>query len=49
MPRNLQDRLMNWGYAVCDAALRAHVDKALQAKLGVTITPPLRFPFSAEY
>jgi NTE family protein len=49
MPRNLQDRLMNWGYAVCDAAMRAHVDTALQAKLGVTITPPLRFPFSAEY
>lgn len=49
MPRNLQDRLMNWGYAVCDAALRAHVDPALQAKLGVTITPPVNFPFSGEY
>lgn len=49
MPRDLQDRLMNWGYAVCDAALRAHVDKALQVKLGVTIAPPVRFPFSQEY
>jgi NTE family protein len=25
-----QERLINWGYAVCDAALRAHVDPALQ-------------------
>jgi NTE family protein len=49
MPRNLQDRLMNWGYAVCDAALRAHIDKALQARLGVTIVPPVRFPFPGEY
>jgi NTE family protein len=36
MPSNLQDRLMNWGYAVCDTALRAHIDSSLQAKLGVT-------------
>jgi len=26
----LQERLINWGYAVCDAALRAHVDPALR-------------------
>jgi NTE family protein len=25
-----QERLINWGYAVCDAALRAHVDPSLQ-------------------
>jgi NTE family protein len=24
-----QERLINWGYAVCDAALRAHVNPAL--------------------
>lgn len=24
-----QERLMNWGYAVCDAAMRKHVDGAL--------------------
>jgi NTE family protein len=23
MPRDVQNRLMNWGYAICDAALRA--------------------------
>lgn len=49
MPRNVQDRLMNWGYAICDAALRAHIDAALQTKLGVTITPPTTFPFAGEY
>ena len=29
MPGRLQERLINWGYAVCDAALRAHVDTNL--------------------
>ena len=26
----LQERLINWGYAVCDAALRRHVDPGLR-------------------
>lgn len=26
---DLQERLINWGYAVCDAALRKHVDAAI--------------------
>lgn len=30
MDSNLQERLINWGYAVCDAALRKHVDKELK-------------------
>jgi NTE family protein len=29
MDRSLQERLINWGYAVCDAALRRHVDAAI--------------------
>ena len=29
MPPELQERLINWGYAVTDAALRAHVDTSL--------------------
>jgi NTE family protein len=33
----LQERLINWGYAVCDAAMRAHVDPALPA--------PSAFPY----
>jgi NTE family protein len=49
MPRDVQDRLMNWGYAICDAALRAHIDAALQAKLGVDITAPPGFPFAGGY
>jgi NTE family protein len=29
-----QERLINWGYAVCDAAMRKHVDVALPAPAG---------------
>jgi len=28
MPADVQNHLMNWGYAVCDAALREHIDAA---------------------
>jgi len=35
-----QMRLINWGYAVCDAAMRKHVDPALAA--------PATFPYPAE-
>ena len=35
-----QERLINWGFAVCDAALRAHVDD--------TITPAKRFPYPSR-
>jgi NTE family protein len=31
MDSRLQNRLMNWGYAVCDAALRAYYDQTLPA------------------
>ena len=34
---NVQKRLINWGYAVCDAALRKHVDPGL--------AKPLDFPY----
>jgi NTE family protein len=33
----LQERLINWGYAVCDAALRKHVDTGLSV--------PVDFPY----
>ena len=49
MPRGLQDRLMNWGYAICDAALRAHIDSGLQAKLGIEVTETNNFPFPGVY
>lgn len=38
MENDLQERLINWGYAVCDAALRKHVDQDL--RMGA-------FPYSA--
>ena len=49
MPRDVQNRLMNWGYAVCDAALRAHISPELQQKLGIHIAPPTGFPFPGDY
>jgi NTE family protein len=49
MPLGEQNQLMNWGYAICDAALRAHVDPALQQKLGIKIQPPTAFPFPGGY
>ena len=49
MPLELQNHLMNWGYAICDAALRAHIDAPLQAKLGITIADPTTFPFPGAY
>jgi NTE family protein len=40
MDGRLQERLINWGYAVCDAALRAHVVPSLD--------PPASFPYPAS-
>ena len=40
MDEALQERLINWGYAVCDAALRKHVDP--------TIAKPAGFPYPAR-
>ena len=34
MEAELQERLINWGYAVCDAALRRHVDPRLARPAG---------------
>ena len=40
MDRVVQERLINWGYAVCDAAMRRHVDPALPQPAG--------FPYTAS-
>lgn len=37
LSEELQERLINWGYAVCDAALRAHYDHSIR--------PPSDFPY----
>jgi len=34
MDSTLQERLINWGYAVCDAALRRHVDPSIARPAG---------------
>ncbi len=39
MPADLQERLINWGYAVCDAALRKHCNEDKR------IAPPSGFPY----
>ncbi len=39
MGEQLQQRLVNWGYAVCDAAIRSHMNAAAPAPTG--------FPFNA--
>ena len=31
---DIQEKLINWGYAVCDAAMRKHVDETLSAPSG---------------
>jgi len=37
LPQATINRLVNWGYAICDAAMRKHVD--------TTIAPPAKVPF----
>lgn len=37
---SIQDQLINWGYAICDTALRSWVDKG--------IPPPADFPYPAS-
>jgi NTE family protein len=49
MDSDLQEQLINWGYAVCDAALRKHFGADLQAKYGVTIQAPTGFPYPQGY
>jgi len=34
MDDGLQERLINWGYAICDASLRSYFDPKLQRPLG---------------
>lgn len=45
----LQEKLINWGYAVSDAALRRHFDEELQQRYAVTIKKPKGFPYHRGY
>ena len=42
LPEERQQQLMNWGYAVCDAAIRKH-----SATLVANASPDPKFPFDA--
>lgn len=45
LPSEDQDHLCNWGYAACDAAIRAWCLPFLQSDYSLNITPPRDFPF----
>jgi NTE family protein len=49
LKRDQQDRLINWGYAISDIALRSHVSAALAQSLGLDLAPPTGFPLPGEY
>lgn len=48
MPSALQEKLINWGYAVTDAALRKHIGPELRQKYKLTMTEP-KFPYPRGY
>lgn len=45
----LQEKVVNWGYAIADAALRAYFDEDLQTRYGVVIGLPEGFPYPRGY
>jgi NTE family protein len=49
VPEPLQYKLMNWGYAICDAALRRHFDQDTQVEFQISIKEPAGFPFPDAY
>jgi NTE family protein len=44
-----QEQLINWGYAICDVALRAHFGAELQTRYGVKIDLPTGFPYPGSW
>lgn len=49
MPKALQDKLVNWGYAVADAALRTKFAPTLKADYGLDVPDPGGFPRPGGY
>lgn len=45
----LQEKLINWGYAVCDGALRRYFSAALQQQYNIEIAIPKGFPYEGGY
>lgn len=48
MPLEIQNGLINWGYAACDIALRSWFNQGAE-RLGVFLNPPEAFPVPDEY
>ena len=46
LPAAVQEKLINWGYAICDTGLRRHAAPALSA-FGISIAMPLGLPYPA--
>jgi NTE family protein len=49
IPDLLQERLINWGYAITDAAIRKHFKIDLEKMYDIAITPPSGFPYPSGY
>lgn len=45
---SVQERLINWGYAICDAALRKHCMDVFQKDHGIQIKPPKGLPYAGS-
>ena len=45
MPTWRQQALINWGYVVCDAALRAHVNRDLHDLYQIDVRPARGLPY----
>ncbi|ARO54868.1 patatin [Methylorubrum zatmanii] len=49
MPAVLQEKLINWGYAIADAALRTRFAADLKATYGIDVPDPNGYPFPGGY
>lgn len=49
IPDRLQEKLINWGYAIADTALRTHFAADLLAEYGIAIAEPTTFPYQGGY
>ncbi|MDF2813654.1 MAG: patatin, partial [Microvirga sp.] len=49
LPDPVQEKLINWGYAITDAALRVHFGQDLRTMYRVTIPDPTSFPYPGGY
>jgi NTE family protein len=47
MPDAVQEKLINWGYAICDAALRAHCRDDFKRLFDVDVRDPQGLPYAS--